>query len=101
MAKQWTKELDDALTTMHGAGMTAKEIGSIMDRTAGAVGQRAFHLGITKKRSDSLPIDLPTYIDDETEVPVDFMWRGEPTEWNAPKTKQKPLWWTAMMWWRK
>ena len=67
MAK-WTKELDDALTTMHGAGMTAKEIGSIMDRTAGAVGQRAFTLGITKKRSEPLPIDLPVY---ETDAPAD------------------------------
>ena len=67
MAK-WTKELDDALKTMHGAGMTAKEIGSIMDRTAGAVGQRAFNLGITKKRSEPLPIDLPVY---ETDAPAD------------------------------
>ncbi len=101
MAKQWTKELDAALATMHGAGMPAKEIGTIMDRTAGAVAQRAFNLGITKKHSVSLPIDLPVYEDDVTEVPVDFMWRGEPTEWNVPKTEQKPLWWTAMMWWRK
>jgi len=67
MAK-WTKELDEALKTMHGAGMTAKEIGSIMDRTAGAVGQRAFNLGITKKRSEPLPIDLPVY---ETDAPAD------------------------------
>ena len=67
MAK-WTKELDEALKTMHGAGMTAKEIGSIMDRTAGAVGQRAFTLGITKKRSEPLPIDLPVY---ETDAPAD------------------------------
>jgi hypothetical protein len=61
MAKQWTKELDDALTTMHGAGMTAKEIGSIMDRTSGAIGQRAFNLGITKKRRVALPIHPPVY----------------------------------------
>ena len=99
MAK-WTKELDDALTTMHGAGMTAKEIGSIMDRTAGAVGQRAFHLGITKKHGASLPIDLPVY---EGEVDDDVLreWKGRVAEWNVPKTKPKPAWLKAMIWWRK
>ena len=100
MAKQWTKEMDAALTTMHGTGVTAQQIGSVLGRTPGAVGQRAFHLGITKKRSDSLPIDLPVY-EDEVDDDVLREWKGRTAEWNAPKTKPKPAWWTAMMWWRK
>ena len=110
MGKQWTKETDAALITMHGAGVTAKQIGSIIGRTPGAVGQRAFHLGITKKHSASLPIAihaanhsirtaLPVY-EDEVNADVLREWKGRVAEWNVPKTKPKPTWLKAMMWWR-
>ena len=68
MGKRWTAELDSALITMRGAGMTHQEIGSIMGRSQLSCSQRAFQLGITKKRSDTLPIDLPVY---ETDAPAD------------------------------
>jgi hypothetical protein len=68
MGKKWTAELDSALITMRGAGMTHQEIGSIMGRSHQACSQRAFALGITKNRSDTLPIDLPVY---ETDAPAD------------------------------
>ena len=100
MGKQWTKETDAALITMHGAGVKAKQIGSVLGRTPGAVAQRAFNLGITKKRSDSLPIDLPVY-EDEVDEDVLREWKGRVAEWNVPKTKPKPTWLKAMMWWRK
>jgi len=50
MGKKWTKALDEALTTMHGSKMTAKEIGLILGRTEGSVSQRARNLNITNKR---------------------------------------------------
>jgi hypothetical protein len=100
MAKRWTDDDDFRLTEMRDEGVSYKQIGIQLGRSEHACAQRGFKLGITKKRSGSLPIDLPTYIDDETEVPADFMWRRESTEWNVPKTKPKPAWWTAMMWWR-
>ena len=68
MGKRWTAELDSALVTMRGAGMTHQEIGAIMGRSHQACSQRAFALGITKNRSDTLPIDLPVY---ETDAPAD------------------------------
>ena len=68
MGKRWTAELDSALITMRGAGMTHQEIGSIMGRSQLSCSQRAFQLGITKKHSGPLPIDLPVY---ETDAPAD------------------------------
>ena len=50
MGKKWTKAQDEALTTMHGSKMTAKEIGLILGRTEGSVSQRARNLNITNKR---------------------------------------------------
>ena len=50
MGKKWTKAQDEALTTMHGSKMTAKEIGLILGRTEGSVSQRARNLNITDKR---------------------------------------------------
>jgi len=50
MGKKWTKALDEALTTMHGSKMTAKQIGLILGRTEGSVSQRARNLNITNKR---------------------------------------------------
>ena len=111
MAKQWTYEMDAALITMHGTGVTAKQIGSVLGRTPGAVGQRAFHLGITKKRSDSLPsaihaanhsirTALPVY-EDEVNADVLREWEDNPEiPRRFPKTKPKPTWLKAMMWWR-
>ena len=50
MGKKWTKAQDEALTTMHGSKMTAKQIGLILGRTEGSVSQRARNLNITNKR---------------------------------------------------
>lgn len=84
MAKRWTETEDKFIRKMRDAGEGYREIGYHLDRTAQAVQQRAFKLGISKKRSDSLPIDEPVITHEEMYV-----------------TKPKPAWWSAMMWWRK
>jgi len=121
---KWTKELDARLIELRKANVKPSIISTIMDVPVTCIYNRSFALNLTKKGSGSLPIDLPVFLSagqlevarrvgitpeqyaeqvvliDETEVPVDFMWRGVPTEWNAPNTKPKPTWWKQMMWWR-
>jgi hypothetical protein len=70
MAKRWTDDDDFRLTEMRDEGVSYKRIGIQLGRSEHACAQRGFKLGITKKRSGSLPIDLPTYIDDETKPKV-------------------------------
>ena len=74
MGKQWTDKEDKFLTKMRNAGESYKEIGYCLGRTCNACTQRAFVLGITKKRSDSLPIDEPVMTREE-------MYSPEPTTW--------------------
>ena len=61
MGKKWTKAQDEALTTMHGSKMTAKQIGLILGRTEGSVSQRARNLNITNKRQSDTERHMRLY----------------------------------------
>ena len=84
MGKRWTDDDDFRLTEMRDEGVSYRRIAKQLGRTEQACTQRGFKLGISKKRSDSLPIDEPVITHEEMYV-----------------TKPKPAWWSAMMWWRK
>ena len=83
MGKRWTGEEDDTLRTMRKAGVSYKECAKVLNRSEHACSQRGFTLGLVKKRSESLPIDLPVYTADATEVPDDFgyLMDVQPTWW--------------------
>ena len=111
MGKRWTDKEDTILETLRDGGMTFEEVASIMGRTKQAVQQRASVL----KRNE------PTF----REV-VDTAFAKHGIEFGEPESKRqnlsseeigkalgnmvfemerdikpKPLWWKAMMWWRK
>ena len=107
MGKRWTDKEDTILETLRDGGMTFEEVASIMGRTKQAVQQRASVL----KRNE------PTF----REV-VDTAFAKHEIEFGEPESKRqnlsseeigkalgnmerdikpKPLWWKAMMWWRK
>lgn len=89
MAKRWTETEDKFIRKMRDAGEGYREIGYHLDRTPQAVQQRAFKLGISKKRKVSLPVDLPAYTYDMAEVPEDVGYLFE----EAPR---KP-WWRRLL----
>lgn len=87
MGKRWTEEEDRTLRDMRRAGVSYKECGKVLSRTTQACQQRGFALGIIKKGSDSLPIDLPVYNDTNTEVVETFAWDVKPTWWRRALRK--------------
>ena len=50
--KRWTEDELDTLRTMYHAGITHKEIGRVLGRSASACQQRAHYLGLTKPAAD-------------------------------------------------
>jgi hypothetical protein len=98
---KWTSELDTKLVSLRRLGVKPREIATIMGISRTAVYSRSFTLGVTKTsaqlemdfRESPKRRDLPTYIDEVTQVPADYVFNNQP--------KPKPAWWSAMMWWRK
>ena len=107
----WTKELDRQLVTLRELGVKPRDIAGIMGMPRIAIYSRSHALGVTNT-SAQLEMDLqvapdtetefrespkrrelPTYIDEATRVPADYVIEQQP--------KPKPTWWSAMMWWRK
>lgn len=117
MGKQWTKEETVTLGKLRRSGTSYRAIGEVLGRTTGSCQQQAFKMGICKPHRKAQPErqlemdlqvapatetefrespkrrELPTYIDEVTQVPADYVFDNRP--------KPKPTWWSAMMWWRK
>lgn len=74
MGKRWTDTDDFRLTEMRDEGVSYRRIGIQLGRSEHACAQRGFQLGLTKKRSDSLPIDEPV-------ITYEEMYSPEPTTW--------------------
>jgi|TARA_R110000744_G_scaffold194712_1_gene313636 hypothetical protein len=106
MAKQWKYKEDKFLISMRKAGKSYKDIAQPLGRTPASCHQRAFKLGICKPQRKAPPErqlemdfrespkdqELPTYVDEATQVPADYVFNNQP--------KPKPTWWKQMMWWR-
>ena len=75
--KKWTQADDAELVLMREARVPVKEIAKTLKRTPSAVANRVIVLGIPMGRTSKF---------------------GQVPE---SKTKLKPEWWKAMMWWRK
>lgn len=84
---KWTEEELEVLRTMYHAGEKHKDIARILNRTEGAVQQRASMMGITaegnRRRYVSEPLTSDGVIDDLNEISLDV----------APN---KP-WWKRML----
>jgi len=107
----WTKELDQQLVTLRELSFTPRAIAGIMGMPRIAIYNRSARLGLSKMtaqlemdlqvapdtgtefRESPKRRELPTYIDEATRVPADYVIEQQP--------KPKPTWWKHMMWWRK
>ena len=89
MGKRWTEAEDDSLRVMRAAKVSYRDIARMLKRTEQACAQRGSIIGATKKGSDSLPIDLPAYTEEATEVTKDFsyLWDVKPTWWRRALRK--------------
>lgn len=89
MAKntKWTDEEMEVLRTMYHTGVTYKDIARVLNRSVGAVQQRAHKMGITGGRVTrqfvSEPLTSDGVIDDLNEISLDV----------APNTP----WWKRML----
>ena len=75
-ARRWTAEETDTLRTMYHAGIRHKEIARIMNRSVGAVQQRAHAEGLTtdsvRRRYVSEPLTTYDEIEDANEISLDI-----------------------------
>jgi hypothetical protein len=75
MARRWTTEEIDTLRTMYHAGIRHKEIARILNRSVGAVQQRAHAEGLTadsvRKRYVSEPLTTYDEVEDADEISSD------------------------------
>jgi hypothetical protein len=110
----WTKELDQQLVSLRELGVKPRAIAGIMGMPRIAIYNRSARLGLSKMtaqlemdlqvapdtktefRESPKRRELPTYIDEATRVPADYVIDQQPKP-----SKPKPTWWKQMMWWRK
>ena len=90
--KKWTQADDAELVLMREARVPVKEIAKTLKRTPSAVANRVIVLGIPMGKG-------PNKQRVEMMKARDLMGRWSMVP--ESKTKLKPEWWKAMMWWRK
>jgi hypothetical protein len=92
--KKWTQADDAELVLMREARVPVKEIAKTLKRTPSAVANRVIVLGIPMGKG-------PNKQRIEMMKARDHMGRWSLGQVPESKTKLKPEWWKAMMWWRK
>ena len=67
VVRRWTEEELNVLRTMYHSGATHKEIGRVLNRSVGAVQQRAHYEGLTSHRATKKYVSEPLTTYDEIE----------------------------------